>query len=161
MTRYATATRTVWSNAPASPQRLLLFGLASSILFKLGLADCECGYSAPTGTDTQELAVFTDLIESNFSTIPDISQDSDWVRQAFNFTPAQARGPVGEMFVVDNVASSDAGLQLKVQAQAVDGMVPVAEIDTSRLDVFWGTFRASMKLTNVSGTCAAFFWVSK
>jgi hypothetical protein len=42
----------------------------------------------------------------------------------------------------------------------VDGMVPVAELDTRRLDVGWGSFRASMKVPAVAGTCAAFFWVS-
>jgi hypothetical protein len=47
-----------------------------------------------------------------------------------------------------------------VKSDLVDGMVPVAELDTRRLDLFYGTFRASMKVTSVPGTCAAFFWVS-
>ncbi|KAL2164094.1 hypothetical protein VTH06DRAFT_3308 [Thermothelomyces fergusii] len=37
-------------------------------------------------------------------------------------------------------------------------MVPVAELDTRRLDMMWGTFRAMMKVSPVAGTCAAFFW---
>jgi hypothetical protein len=52
------------------------------------------------------------------------------------------------------------GLQLVVGSSLVQDMVPVAEIDTQRLDFFYGTFRASMKVTDVPGTCAAFFWVS-
>ncbi len=38
-------------------------------------------------------------------------------------------------------------------------MIPVAEVDTQRLDLFWGTFRTSMRLGKTPGTCAAFFWV--
>ncbi|KAK3944591.1 concanavalin A-like lectin/glucanase domain-containing protein [Diplogelasinospora grovesii] len=49
-------------------------------------------------------------------------------------------------------------MQLVVRKQLVDDMVPVAEIDTQRQDVFYGTFRASMKMTGNPGTCAAFFW---
>ncbi|KAH6850124.1 glycoside hydrolase family 16 protein [Chaetomium sp. MPI-CAGE-AT-0009] len=37
-------------------------------------------------------------------------------------------------------------------------MVSVAELDTERLDLWWGTFRAMMKVSRVGGTCAAFFW---
>ncbi|KAK0621479.1 glycoside hydrolase, family 16 [Bombardia bombarda] len=128
------------------------------------LADCECGYSLDV--DTHQY-VFTDLVESNFARLRDISRDTDWARQAFNLTKDKARGDYGEMFAVDNIAanpSSDggegvtAGLQLVVRNQLVDGMVPVAEIDTERLDLYWGTFRASIKVTDVPGTCAAFFW---
>jgi hypothetical protein len=51
-------------------------------------------------------------------------------------------------------------LELVVQSELVDGMVPVAELATRRLDLMWGTFRAGMKVSRVGGTCAAFFWVS-
>jgi hypothetical protein len=53
----------------------------------------------------------------------------------------------------------DAGLLLVVQNVMQDGMVPVAEIATTGLHYFYGTFRAGIKTTNVSGTCSAFFWV--
>jgi hypothetical protein len=52
------------------------------------------------------------------------------------------------------------GLELVVRSELVDGMVPVAELATRRLDLMWGTFRAGMKVSRVGGTCAAFFWVS-
>lgn len=123
-------------------------------------ADCECGYSAAIG-DLAYPYVFTDLIETDFTKIDDVSQDTDWQRQAFNVSAADARGEFGEMVLVDNVVSGGGGtgLQLIVRSDVVDDMVPTAEIDSSRLDLLSGTFRASMKLTNVSGTCAAFFWV--
>lgn len=68
------------------------------------------------------------------------------------------------MYAVENVVlggagTDNAGLQLTVGSPLVQDMVPVAEIDTIRTDMFWGTFRASMKLSAVPGTCAAFFWV--
>lgn len=140
-------------------------------------ADCECGYSTSIGAtgSSKQQYVFTDLIETNFFRLRDISLDTDWVRQEFNISKETARGDYGEMFLPDNVEASPQGtgntgntgakvaagqgLQLLVKSNVVDGMVPVAEIDTNRLDLAWGTFRASMKMTDVPGTCAAFFWV--
>jgi hypothetical protein len=55
----------------------------------------------------------------------------------------------------------DAGLQLYVQGGIPrDGFVPAAQINSVREDMLWGSYRASIKLTDVPGTCAAFFWVS-
>ncbi|KXX74996.1 Beta-glucanase [Madurella mycetomatis] len=140
-------------------------------LFAFASADCECGYSTALNIsgDNGGTAVFTDLIESDFTTLTDIAQDTEWVRQAFNLTRERARGDYGEMFDVGNVVVHSSstqgdgeqdipGLRLIVKKDLVEGMVPVAEIDTQRLDLFWGTFRASMKMTDVPGTCAAFFW---
>jgi hypothetical protein len=56
----------------------------------------------------------------------------------------------------------DAGLQLWVRAPPAgetSGLVSTAEVDARRLDMFYGSYRASMKLSSVSGTCGAFFWV--
>lgn len=135
---------------------------------RVALADCECGYRMSvntTKTSTSETSaeqyVLTDLIETNFANISDVSQNTDWIRQAFNTTAAQARGLYGQMTAVDNVESTEGtGLELTVRAGTTDDMVQGGEIDTARLDVFYGTFRSSMRLTNVSGTVSAFFWVS-
>jgi hypothetical protein len=84
---------------------------------------------------------------------------------------------VGMNFTIDNVISNpisdannwtgpgvlggDPGLHLTVDAGVPkDGYVKVAEMDSTRTDLLWGTYRASMKLTLTPGTCAAFFWVS-
>lgn len=40
-----------------------------------------------------------------------------------------------------------------------DGFVPVAEMDSARTDLLWGSYRAAIKLTLVPGTCSSFFWV--
>jgi len=39
-------------------------------------------------------------------------------------------------------------------------MVPGAEIVSTRTDITYGSFRASIKVSDVPGTCQAFFWVS-
>jgi hypothetical protein len=67
---------------------------------------------------------------------------------------------VGNVRVVEKGGGGEAGLELVVRSEMVDGMVSVAELDTERLDLRWGTFRAVMKVSGVRGTCAAFFWVS-
>ncbi|KAL2123334.1 hypothetical protein VTJ04DRAFT_3789 [Mycothermus thermophilus] len=136
---------------------------------------------------THTTALFTDILETDFSRLlPPANQDGDpsssivgtdlakytpdWAPQAFNLTAKRARGEYGEMFDVGNVRVVDpaaqgrgmAGdgrtLELVVRKGLVDGMVPVAEVDTRRLDVGYGTFRAVMKVPGVKGTCAAFFW---
>lgn len=137
-------------------------------------ADCECGYSQSiNGT----FYVFTDLLESDFLHLANISLDTDWRRQGFNVTPAVARGPYGESLQVSQVVSNplvnnfsytgpsqlggDAGLQLFVRGGIPsDGLIPVAEVNSVREDMLWGSYRAAMKLTIIPGTCGAFFWVS-
>ncbi|ROW17591.1 hypothetical protein VPNG_00567 [Cytospora leucostoma] len=141
--------------------------LASALLLSQRVvADCECGYSAKvsssTSEKTQQRYVFTDLIETNFANISDVSKNTDWVRQAFNTTASAARGTYGQMFAVDNVETQDKangdGLQITVRSDVVDGRLSGGEIDTARLDILHGTFRSSVRLTDVSGTVSAFFW---
>lgn len=132
------------------------------LLIQHSLADCECGYSAAVSDSSdiqqqqQETFVFTDLIEANFANITDISKDTDWVRQEFNTSAAQARGPYGQMFAVDNVETreggGDDGLQIVVKSGVVEGMLSGGEIDSARVDVSYGSFRSSLRLTDVAGT---------
>lgn len=148
--------------------RALLVLTNITLLAQYALADCECGYSATvvsnsSSENTQqqqqsqqaETFVFTDLIEANFANITDISKDTDWVRQEFNTSAAQARGTYGQMFAVDNVATQDGGdggLQIVVRSDVVEGMLSGGEIDSARLDVSYGSFRSSLRLTDVAGT---------
>jgi len=54
----------------------------------------------------------------------------------------------------------DAGVQLSVGGGIpTNGYVPVAQMNSAREDLLYGTFRALMKITPVPGTCSAFFWV--
>lgn len=119
--------------------------------------------------------LFTDLIETDFAHVSDISTNTDWIRQAFNVTREMNRGRYGEMYTVENIYTdpdpnsnvedgtdrngNPAGLDLVVKAGLESNMVPVSEIDSNRTDILFGTFRAGMRLTNVPGTCSAFFWV--
>jgi len=58
------------------------------------LSLCECGYTSPIGTSANTF-VFTDLIESDFLHIKNVSLDTDWRRQNFSVTAEAARGPYG------------------------------------------------------------------
>lgn len=144
-----------------------------AMLLRSVQADCECGYrvtvnsslvnTTETGTsDIPTQYVLTDLIETNFANISDISKNTDWVRQEWNTTAAQSRGTYGQMMAVDNVVTNKGdGLQITVQAgEITNDLVPGGEIDSARTDIFYGTFRSSMKLTDQAGTVSAFFWVS-
>ena len=128
-------------------------------------ASCECGYRVVGEKNTPRL--FLQALESEFTKVTDVSGDAEWVRQEFNVTAEAGRGKYGKMFALSNVtpqapsldASNDnGGIQLRVRANIVNGAVPVAEIDSARMDMHWGSYRAGMKLTSVKGTCGAFFW---
>jgi hypothetical protein len=150
------------------------------LLFDSVVGDCECGYSITLASDgTQH--VFTDLLETDFIHV-DVTGDGrggashGWAPQGYNITSEAARGAFGESFMVKNVMSDtikdaatfggpgstglDAGLHLVVRDVMQDDRVPVAEISTTGLHYYYGTFRAGIKITNVAGTCSAFFWVS-
>ncbi|KAJ2906210.1 glycoside hydrolase family 16 protein [Zalerion maritima] len=135
-------------------------------------AACECGYVS--SADSGSSALFTDLLETDFLHLEDLSTNTDWAAQKFNLEKADARGKYGEKFTPDNLVTNaisdstkftgegedggDPGLILTVSNGLEEGMVPSAEISSDRLDMFYGTYRAGMKLTDVDGTCAAFFW---
>lgn len=151
-----------------------------AIFFHVVLADCECGYSI-TSTSGERQYVFTDLLENDFIHL-DLTSDSQsygeygWAPQEFNMSSEVARGRYGEAFTPQNVISNniaeeqtfegpgskggDAGLNLVVRSEVQNGMVTGADISTTDVHFFHGTFRAGIKVTDVPGTCSAFFWVS-
>ena len=59
--------------------------------------NCECGYTAAIGSSSLQTSsfLFTDIIESDFLHIANISLDTDWRRQNFTVTPEAGRGPYG------------------------------------------------------------------
>ena len=115
--------------------------------------------------------MFTDSLESDFTKLADSSKDANWIRQEFNVSADAGRGEYGKSFELDNVRAhprtstsqeaqhDSGGLELLVSSTLSTGSVSGAELDTARLDLHWGSYRAGMKLTDVNGTCAAFFWV--
>ena len=133
-------------------------------------ADCECGY-------TVNSTLYTDLIETDFLHLKNITTDTDWIPQNYTVSPELARGPYGKNAQISNVVANplqspydwagngvnggDAGIQLIVRGNnpSPGGLVSMAEMATNRTDILYGSFRAGMKTTPVNGTCGAFFWV--
>ncbi|KFA52775.1 hypothetical protein S40293_01005 [Stachybotrys chartarum IBT 40293] len=154
---------------PSSEARRMRTGQAWMSILHLMLvlpfagADCQCGYSIKNDGGDGRRLLFMDLLESDFTETEDISLDTDWVRQSFNVSAEAGRGEFGKAFLPDNIKihrteDDDTGLGLRVARGTDSEFVPVAEIDTSRVDLLWGSYRAGMKLSGVEGTCAAFFW---
>lgn len=131
---------------------------------------CVCGYTLDT-------TLCTDLLETDFLHLANITVDTDWQPQNYTVSPVDARGPYGKNASLSNVLANplksqydwagegvnggDAGLQLFVRGGIPsDGLIPMAELATSRADLMYGTFRVGMKVTKTSGTCGGFFWVS-
>jgi len=132
-------------------------------------ANCECGYTVSS-------TLYTELLETDFLHLPNITFDTDWAPQNYTVTPRAARGPYGKNASITNVvlnplqnknawmgqglSGGDAGLQLWVRGGIPqDGLIPMAELASRRADILYGSFRVAMKMTGTPGTCAAFFWV--
>jgi hypothetical protein len=118
-------------------------------------------------------AVFTDLLESDFTTLANITLDTDWIVQSWEVDKVASKGPYGRKTDPKNVISNparngttsvgingdQAGLELYVRKLGSDtDHIGVAEVDSNRTDIQHGSFRAGIKATAISGTCGAFFW---
>jgi hypothetical protein len=127
---------------------------------------CECGYSIKNPGGNSPI-VFTDRLETKFSQLHNVSEGHDWVAQQYTVSAVDGRGNFSKAFLPTNVntrgtkSRDDSGLELRVgSVPNKDDAIPSSEVDTARLDLHWGSFRAGMKLADVNGTCAAFFWAS-
>ncbi|KAK9794255.1 putative GH16 domain-containing protein [Seiridium cardinale] len=141
-------------------------------------ADCECGYSITTGDDLST-ELFTDILESDFVHIDYTRSDNKkkiWATQVYKTNATAARSVYGEWFTTSNVEGNtiadmdtwtedgpdrrDAGLELRVGSVVADGMVQNGQVATTTdEEYFHGSYRASIKVSAVEGTCTAFFWV--
>ncbi|KAI4157655.1 MAG: hypothetical protein LQ342_008102 [Letrouitia transgressa] len=142
--------------------------LITTLLIPAAWADCECGY---TVNDT----LWTELWETDFLHLKNINE-SGWIPQEYEVDALDARGPYGKSAQVQNVVTNplkspydwagdginggDSGTQLIVKGgdPGKGKAIPMAEMSTNRSDMLYGSFRAGIRLTDVSGTCGAFFW---
>lgn len=148
---------------------IAVFFTSLLLLPSLTNADCECGY-------TVNKTLYTDLIETDFLHLANITADTDWQPQNYTVTSEAARGPYGKNASLSNVVANplkskydwageginggDAGLQILVRGGIpANGLIPMGELAMMRKDLMYGTFRVGMKITEISGTCGAFFWV--
>ena len=136
-------------------------------------ADCECGYSINSTADPM-YGVYTELMESDFTTLKKIAVDTDWILQEWQVDANASRGPYGRKTLPGNAVSNpakdltvsdvgklggQAGLELYVRKlEAGETHISVAEVDSFRSDMLYGSFRAGIKTTGINGTCGAFFW---
>ncbi|KAJ4018976.1 hypothetical protein NW752_004721 [Fusarium irregulare] len=146
---------------------IVSLGVLTTVV-RLASGVCDCGYSLQ-GFEGEGLVVFMDRLETNFSQLQSIAQSHDWVAQGFTVSAEDGRGNYSKTFEPSNVViqatqprdepGQDPGVELHVSSViSKDNAIPASEIDTTRLDLHWGSFRAGMKLTDTDGTCAAFFW---
>lgn len=122
---------------------------------------------------------FTDLLETNYLKEQNVAKNSDWVIQSYTKAydasvkphalgmiaqPANVQSnPLkdGSKYNSGGVNGGDAGMQLFVRggSQPENNLVPIAEIGTKRKDMLYGSFRTSLKMTDINGTCGAVFFV--
>ncbi len=121
------------------------------------LGKCECGYSVK-GQST-----YTDAFEADFFHQDDIANDRDWDVSRY---PQNYDDSTSMQYSLDNVISRplsrslvEPGLQLFVRGHTGSGAVGTAELVTRRKDMHYGSYRAAIKSTAVSGTCGSMFWV--
>lgn len=115
--------------------------------------NCSCGFSVNSTSDP-EYQIFTEYVESDFTT----GSLSGWTPQNYVVDQIAARGIYGKNATAKNVVFGPEGMQLWVR-QAVNGLIPMAEVDSQRTDMLYGSFRMRAKMGSVNGTCGAMFWV--
>ncbi|KAF3307498.1 hypothetical protein TWF173_002947 [Orbilia oligospora] len=139
-------------------------------------AACECGYSVNSTSDP-EYAVFTDLLESDFTKIKNFQDDTDWQPQVWELDPKKALGPYGRATRLEAIVPNPA-VNISINSKGIYGghaglnlLVPKnytvirgekyligAELDSARNDMFYGTFRIGYRTTKWAGTCFGFYW---
>lgn len=155
-------------NARCAPQQLLIIAVARAT------RDCSCGYLVHAATNVEQ-QLYTEILETDFLHVQDMVSNPCWSPQEYNVTAAIGRGSYGKEATPANVVPNpyanlttwtgpgilggNAGLQLWVDSTLVDGLVPMGEIASKRMDMSYGSFRVGMEVTAVPGTCGAFFWV--
>lgn len=133
----------------------LRYVLLAATYFSFAAArDCPCGFSVNSTSDPQH-QVFSEYVESDFTS----NQLAGWIPQDWSISPTVARGPYGKNASSKNVIMSEEGLQLWVR-RAVGQAIPMAEVDSQRSDMLYGSFRMRAKMSGTNGTCGAMFWVS-
>ncbi|KAL8648027.1 MAG: hypothetical protein Q9226_006178 [Calogaya cf. arnoldii] len=144
--------------SPKWSSSLLLVTLSTCLLFaSSALSKCECGYSV------QGQGTYTDAFEADFFRQDPTKNDPNWRVSTW----AQPYDKISMQYSRDNViskplprsSSSDPGLQLFVRGYTGSGVVSTAEIATTRGDMHYGSYRAAIKTTAVSGTCGSVFWM--
>ncbi|PKS12918.1 hypothetical protein jhhlp_000259 [Lomentospora prolificans] len=152
-----------------------VIALAASSLSVVN-ADCECGYITNVG-GSKEKTAFAELLESDFTRADAINSENNWMVASFNISKEETHGIYGLNFRPSNVVTfankkvplaraeiakpaklPNQGLELVVSSKLEQDMASVAELDSRRADLKYGSYRTSMKLTDMPGTCAAFFW---
>eukprot|EP01113_Clastostelium_recurvatum_P028296 TRINITY_DN3425_c0_g2_i1.p1 TRINITY_DN3425_c0_g2~~TRINITY_DN3425_c0_g2_i1.p1 ORF type:complete len:303 (-),score=44.61 TRINITY_DN3425_c0_g2_i1:35-943(-) len=114
---------------------------------------CECGFQVQSN---DHVAVYTHSIITNF-TDPSMSDiGPDWVRSNY---PIKDK-PYSQQYVPANVYRAIGGLGLNIRVQRYAGSGPVigGEMQSSRTDILYGSFRASLQISNVSGACQSIFF---
>jgi hypothetical protein len=131
----------------------LTFVFFSALVVHAATTHCQCGFSVNSTSDS-EYQIFTNYLESDFTR----ESLAGWVPQDWTIDSTDARGPYGKNASTKNVVFGNDGMQLWVR-RAVNGMIPMAEVDSVRTDMLYGSFRMRAKMSTANGTCGAMFWV--
>lgn len=142
-------------------------------------ADCECGYRVPySGPSSKSPLLFTEAVQINLRELNDLSESQDLKINyvELDYVPDSDRygrrvedknivlNPLADISAGWNSPSIqgpdvDAGLQLFVRSDLInETLVSTGQVQSTREDIQFGSFRAYIKSTDVSGTCAATFW---
>lgn len=131
-------------------------------------ADCKCGYAIPilTGSNTTTPELFTDAIETDFTTLKGLlngKSETEWAPQNYTVPSPASNGPWGKNASLQNVEVNTEGASLLVRgsedSKPEGGLVGMAELATRRDDILYGSLRAGIGFAEEEGTCGAFFWV--
>ncbi|KAI9483227.1 MAG: concanavalin A-like lectin/glucanase domain-containing protein [Benjaminiella poitrasii] len=113
---------------------------------------CDCGF------EDENHRVWTDIWYADYSVYKtNLQYDPHYMVMDYTVGPKQ-EGSLQRVFSRSNVKiDNNGGITLSVN-QDTNGKYTSAAIGTKRNDFLYGTYRARLKTTNISGTVAAFFF---
>ncbi|KAG1468135.1 hypothetical protein G6F56_004016 [Rhizopus delemar] len=112
---------------------------------------CDCGFM------DENYQVWSNIWYSDYSKYKSITHNDQYY-QVMDYTiKSKAKNTIDRVFSPNNIKLNAQGMTLTVKKDGQD-KYSSASIGTKRSDFLYGTFRARMKISQVPGTVAAFFY---
>jgi hypothetical protein len=122
-------------------------------------ADCECGYRVSSSSNQIASLLFTEAVQKDFRKLSSLNDSKDWEIKQLMLDAVPDMDRLGRIVEDKNIILNATGLQLIVRSTLVEGdLVSTGQIQSTREDIRFGSFRAYMQTSPINGTCAASFW---
>ena len=143
-----------FSNPFSSTAIFILF-----VLMFRSSADCECGYRISSHSSQIASLLFTEAVQTEFRELSSLDDSEDWKIKQLRLDAVPDMDRLGRIVEDKNIILNATVLQLIVRSTLIEGnLVSTDQIQSTREDIRFGSFRAYMKTSPINGTCATSLW---